>query len=56
MKRTVLGSRVVSRPFYDPEGRWRVGVGKKALVRTEARSRTELKDELLKIGIWTRII
>lgn len=52
-------STVIGRPFDDPKGRWRVGGGINVPVKIEieeARRRiTELKSELLKLGIRATI-
>ena len=50
---------MIGRPFDDPKGRWRVGGGINVPVKIEmeaARSSiSELKEELLKLGIRARI-
>ena len=50
---------MIGRPFDDPKGKWRVGGGINVPVKIEmqaARSSiSELKEELLKLGIRARI-
>ena len=56
---TYVCSRVIGRPFDDPKGRWRVVGEVNGPVKIEmeaARSSiSELKEELLKLGIRARI-